>query len=109
MTCLEAQSNIMAFIEKKLPDDVIPDFVKHMRYCRNCREELEIYFTVDVGIRQLDQETGTYNIKGALETALELSRQRVHTLGILETARYAVNTLCFWAVLVVLVLQFGMW
>ena len=29
MTCLEAQSNIMAFIEKKLPDDVIPDFVKH--------------------------------------------------------------------------------
>ena len=109
MTCLEAQSNIMAFIEKKLPDDVIPDFVKHMRYCKNCREELEIYFTVDVGIRQLDQETGTYNIKGALETALELSRQRVHTLGILETARYAVNTLCFWAVLVVLVLQFGMW
>ena len=83
MTCLEAQSNIMAFIEKKLPDDVIPDFVKHMRYCKNCREELEIYFTVDVGIRQLDQETGTYNIKGALETALELSRQRVHTLGIL--------------------------
>ena len=109
MTCLEAQSNIMAFIEKKLPDDVIPDFVKHMRYCKNCREELEIYFTVDVGIRQLDQETGTYNIKGALETALELSRQRVHTLGILETARYAVNTLCFWAVLAVLVLQFRMW
>ena len=64
---------------------------------------------MDVGIHQLDQETGTYNIKGALETALELSRQRVHTLGILETARYAVNTLCFWAVLAVLVLQFRMW
>ena len=23
MTCLEAQSNIMAFIEKKLPDDAV--------------------------------------------------------------------------------------
>lgn len=34
----------------------------------------EIYFTVDVGIRQLDEGTGTYNIKGALETALEISR-----------------------------------
>ena len=85
------------------------EFLKHIETCEECREELEIYFTVDVGIRQLDQETGTYNIKGALETALELSRQRVHTLGILETARYAVNTLCFWAVLAVLVLQFRMW
>ena len=54
MTCLEAQSNIMAFIEKKLPDDVIPDFVKHMRYCKNCREELEIYYTLIVGMHQVD-------------------------------------------------------
>ena len=61
------------------------------------------------GIRQLDEGTGTYNIKGALETALELSRQRVHTLMILQTARYAVNTLCFWALFMILVLQFRMW
>lgn len=54
MTCLEAQSNIMAFIEKKLPDDRISDFVKHMRYCKNCREELEIYYTLIVGMHQVD-------------------------------------------------------
>ena len=54
MTCLEAQSNIMAFIEKKLPDDVIPGFVKHMRYCKNCREELEIYYTLIIGTHQVD-------------------------------------------------------
>ena len=54
MTCLEAQSHIMAFIEKKLPDDVIPGFVKHMRYCKNCREELEIYYTLIVGMHQVD-------------------------------------------------------
>ena len=47
--------------------------------------------------------------RGITGLCLFASRQRVHTLGILETARYAVNTLCFWAVLVVLVLQFGMW
>ena len=55
MTCLEAQSNIMAFIEKKLPDDVIPGFVKHMRYCKNCREELEIYYVMLIGLKQLDE------------------------------------------------------
>lgn len=54
MTCLEAQSNIMAFIDKKLPDDKTSDFVRHMKYCPNCSEELEIYYTLIVGTRQLD-------------------------------------------------------
>ena len=109
LTCKEAEKMVMPYIDEELGEKELDAFLEHIKDCSLCREELEIYFTVDVGIRQLDQETGTYNIKGALETALELSRQRVHTLGILETARYAVNTLCFWAVLVVLVLQFGMW
>lgn len=61
MTCLEAQSNIMAFIEQKLPDDQVRDFVRHMRYCKNCFEELEIYYTLIVGIKQVDsnQELST--------------------------------------------------
>ena len=102
MTCREAERLVMPYINGSITDGELKEFLKHIETCEECREELEIYFTVDVGIRQLNQGTGTYNI-------LELSRQRVHTLGILETARYAVNTLCFWAVLVVLVLQFRMW
>ena len=54
MTCLEAQSNIMAFVEKKLPDDKVKDFVKHMKNCPNCSEELEIYYTLIIGMRELD-------------------------------------------------------
>lgn len=56
MTCLEAQSNIMAFIDKKLPEENVSDFVRHMRYCPNCAEELEIYYTLIVGMRQLDND-----------------------------------------------------
>jgi hypothetical protein len=54
MTCLEAQSNIMAFIDKKLPEDKVNDFVRHVKNCPNCSEELEIYYTLIVGTRQLD-------------------------------------------------------
>ena len=105
MTCREAERLVMPYINGELTDAELAEFLKHIDTCEDCREELEIYFTVDVGIRQLDEGTGTYNIKGALETALEISRQRIHTLYLLHTARYAVNTLCFWAVLVVLILQ----
>ena len=31
MNCLEAQSKIMAFIENKLPDDELREFIKHVR------------------------------------------------------------------------------
>ena len=79
MTCREAERLVMPYINGSITDEELKEFLKHIETCEECREELEIYFTVDVGIRQLDQETGTYNIKGALETALELSRQRVHT------------------------------
>ena len=99
----------MPYINGSITDEELREFLKHIEGCEDCREELEIYFTVDVGIRQLDQGTGTYNIKGALDTALELSRHRIHTLDLLETARYAVNTLCFWSVLVVLALQIRIW
>ena len=33
MTCLEAQSKIMAFIENKLPDDELKEFIKHVKNC----------------------------------------------------------------------------
>ncbi len=54
MTCLEAQSNIMGFIDKKLPDDKVTDFVRHVKHCPNCMEELEIHYTLIVGMRELD-------------------------------------------------------
>ena len=79
MTCLEAQSNIMAFIEKKLPDDVIPGFVKHMRYCKNCREELEIYYTLIVGMHQVDNNQElSQNFAKDLENELNRLEHRVY-------------------------------
>lgn len=56
MTCLETQSKIVAFIEDKLPDEEVVGFIKHIRNCENCSEELEIYYTMLVGMKQLDNE-----------------------------------------------------
>lgn len=71
MTCLEAQSNIMGFIDKKLPDDKVTEFVRHVKHCPNCMEELEIHYTLIVGMRELDnnKELST-NFKKDLENEL---------------------------------------
>lgn len=55
MNCLEAQSQIMAFIDNKLPDEELREFIKHVKNCENCAEELEIYYTLIVGMKQLDE------------------------------------------------------
>ena len=57
MNHLEAQSYIMPFIEGKIPDNKQEDFVMHMKNCKKCHEELEIYYTLLVGMKQLDNRT----------------------------------------------------
>ena len=55
MTCLEAQSVIMAYIDGKLNKEQRIQFLKHIDTCSNCKEELNIYYTMIVGMRQLDE------------------------------------------------------
>ena len=109
MTCREAERLVMPYINGSITDEELKAFVEHIDHCPDCREELEIYFTVDVGIRHLDEESGTYYIKGALDTALDVSRQRIHTLNLLQNAIYAVNTLCFWSVFMIFIMQVRIW
>ncbi len=95
MTCLEAQSNIMAFVDKKLDDDNTQNFVRHMKHCDNCAEELEIYYTLIVGMRQLDNnEELSHNFKKDLydeltrieNKAKNAKRFKISTFGIVFTA-----------------------
>lgn len=105
MTCKEAESLVMPYIKNELTDEELFEFLEHIEHCPECREELEIYFTVDVGIRQLDSETGNYNIKGALETAIEQSRERLEAVRLVKIVRYAVSTLSVMALIITVLLQ----
>ena len=109
MTCKEAESLVMPYIKNELTDEELFEFLEHIEHCPECREELEIYFTVDVGIRQLDSETGNYNIKGALETAIEQSRERLEAVRLVKTVRYAVSTLSVMALIITVLLQCRIW
>ena len=109
MTCKEAESLVMPYIKNERTDEELFEFLVHIEHCPECREELEIYFTVDVGIRQLDSETGNYNIKGALETAIEQSRERLEAVRLVKIVRYAVSTLSVMALIITVLLQCRIW
>ena len=85
----------MAFVDKKLDDDRTKDFVRHMKHCDNCAEELEIYYTLIVGMRQLDNnEELSHDFKKDLHDELtrienrakNAKRFKLSTFGIVFTA-----------------------
>ncbi|MDO5156598.1 MAG: zf-HC2 domain-containing protein [Eubacteriales bacterium] len=88
MTCLEAQSNIIAYIDHKLEKEEKIAFLKHIKCCDNCREELEIYYTMIVGMRQLDENISfskdfSLELQNRMDKELKINKQKT---GILRSS-----------------------
>lgn len=109
MTCQEAERLVTPYIRDELAGDELEAFLNHIDECPNCREELEIYFMVDVGLRQLDHDSATYDIAGDLEHKIEESYLKVSHMWMFRMFHYAVNTLGVMAVIVTALLQFRIW
>lgn len=109
MTCQEVERMVTPYINDELSGDELEAFLDHIDGCKNCQEELEIYFMVDVGLRQLDQGSGTFDIAGALERKIEDSYGKVSRMWALRTFKYAANTLSAMALIVTILLQFRIW
>lgn len=109
MICKEAEKMVMPYINYQLGEKELEVFLNHIKSCDSCKEELEIYYTVAVGLKQLDSGTGAYDITGALEESLELAWLKVRTVRLRKVITYAVNTLCVTGVLTALILQCRIW
>lgn len=56
MECKRAQELITAFINNQLEnDDERKDFLEHIDDCRECREELEVTYSLLTAMKQLDE------------------------------------------------------
>ena len=55
MNCQNAQSMVLNFINNKLDKEEKRSFIEHVRDCKDCWEELEIYYVMLVGLKQLDE------------------------------------------------------
>lgn len=81
MTCLEAQTKIIAYIDDKLEKEEKTDFLYHVKGCADCREELDIYYTMIEGMRQLDgnlplSKDFTKELDDRIERELKITRHK---------------------------------
>lgn len=109
MTCTEAEKMVMPYINDKLSPQELEDFIEHIKTCENCREELEIHYMVDVGLKKLDEADGTYDIVGDLKRKLEESANTIRRFFLFQITRYSVSTLMAMALLLSVLLQLRIW
>lgn len=64
MNCREAQQLMSSFIEDKMDEETLEAFIDHVRNCPSCYDDLEVYYMVMSGIRQLDEEEDADFING---------------------------------------------
>ena len=108
-SCRETEKMVMPYINHQLDETQLEQFLKHVKSCPACREELEIYYTVSVGLKQLDEGTGVYDIPGLLEESMENAWITVRTARLRKVICYAANTLNAASVLVILLMQLRIW
>lgn len=79
MNCREAQSLIVPFIEDKLDEERLEAFLEHIENCSECYDELEVYFIVFSGTRQLDDDYDDISdFKGELRKYIETKKEKYH-------------------------------
>lgn len=79
MDCKTAQEKIMPYIRRELCDREAEEFIEHIRECKACSEELEVYYTIYYALEKLedDEDQGSFDIKKLLQKDIEQTEQRI--------------------------------
>ncbi len=75
MTCSKAQSLITPFINDQLDSKVMEEFIGHVHTCKECREELEVYYALLTAMKQLDEDKNLSD-DFSLELSEKLEREQ---------------------------------
>ncbi|MBS6398218.1 MAG: zf-HC2 domain-containing protein [Clostridiales bacterium] len=105
MNCKEVQRLLVPYINGGLEEKEEEEFVKHVRHCPECYEELEVYATVFAGIRQLDGAEEEIDYRTLVEDSLTHSEEDVRDERFLDTYMFVLRT----AATVVLVYMMMRW
>lgn len=92
LDCHQFDKMIPDFLEDRLDNQKLDEFLTHMDHCDECREELSIQFLVSAGMPKL--ETGeTFHLQKELTAAVTQARTRLHRRVMLEFYAYGLEIL----------------
>lgn len=109
MTCKEARKLIIPFIHDELSMEGTRDFLQHVRGCKSCMDELEIYYIVEVGLDNNNSDDIDYNMTAALHSHIREAYQRIFIIFLGKVLKYSLNTLMIFGVFIIAMMQLRNW
>lgn len=71
MNCQVFQHNISKFVNDTINFEIMDDFLDHSKCCRECYDELEIFYMLSEGLDTIESDTTkSFDLKGSLNTKL---------------------------------------
>lgn len=78
MDCERAEKLIQPYVQDKMPENEMEEFITHVRNCPDCYDELETYFIIRQAARYLDDDDRqSYNLRGLLAQDLREKERRI--------------------------------
>ena len=110
MICSEFRKQIPDYLSRRLSLDQLDAFLAHEEECEECREELEVQFIFDSGLKQLSaQAPEELDFPKAFHGRLAHTKKTMARMKRFRLLTYVAGTLAFWAVFFSLILQIRIW
>lgn len=100
MDCKDLQKKFIPFIDDRLSIPDLNAFLHHIDTCKECREEYDIYYTMIMGMRYLDEGQNISELKLDSGQKLRSAADYLLKYRILRFEKYLLfAVICFGAVL----------
>ncbi len=110
MDCKTANQLIRPYIDQELDLETVDSFLRHIRNCKECREEFEIYFTVQVAIDNLNRDKfHTYDLKGQFEEEVRLMQEYIRHRHFMRAIKNFLLMFTAIGIVISCMLQFRIW
>lgn len=90
MNCNEFKQEMNNFIYNTIDDDKIEDFIKHYKECKDCNEELEIYYMINKTFNDDGADGDTVSVANSFDFKKRLN-QKIAYYEELIYSRYKAN------------------
>ena len=77
MECQEVRKAIPEFVNMRLRYDKMAECLSHVKSCPSCRDELEIYFIVERGIKDNEAFDGPFVLKDIVNECFAKAQHRI--------------------------------
>lgn len=110
MTCNEFESEISNFINGDIKYSLLGKFIYHLHGCKECFDELEIFYMTNVGLEKVDKDDSvSYNFKGDLELIIENYEKFLKRYSRFQLITKTITIIANIILLATIVIAFLMW